>query len=114
MREILLPMGMVNASRVGESGNLYKGIRRDTNSTFRDWSDLVKLILRCVGRLTSQANGNVLDEMNMWDRVMLLRKHIYFARMVRVGVLNDAIKNMCNDEKKGKTQVMTRSSKVVI
>nr|GEX45264.1 reverse transcriptase domain-containing protein [Tanacetum cinerariifolium] len=42
------------------------------------------------------------------------KNHIYFARMVRLGVLNDALKNMYNDEKKGKRQVMTRPSKVVI
>ncbi|KAK1357336.1 Small subunit ribosomal protein S15Ae [Heracleum sosnowskyi] len=38
-----------------------------------------------------------------------------FARMVRVSVLNDALKSMFNAEKRGKRQVMIRpSSKVVI
>ncbi|GJR05654.1 40S ribosomal protein S15a [Tanacetum coccineum] len=43
------------------------------------------------------------------------KKHIYFVRMVRVSVLNDALKSMYNAEKRGKRQVMIRpSSKVII
>lgn len=38
-----------------------------------------------------------------------------FVRMVRVSVLNDALKSMYNAEKRGKRQVMIRpSSKVII
>ncbi|XP_028086332.1 40S ribosomal protein S15a-like isoform X1 [Camellia sinensis] len=42
-------------------------------------------------------------------------QHFSFARMVRVSVLNDALKSMYNAEKIGKRQVMIRpSSKVII
>ncbi|KAK1412804.1 hypothetical protein QVD17_34321 [Tagetes erecta] len=42
-------------------------------------------------------------------------KHFDFLRMVRVSVLNDALKSMYNAEKRGKRQVMIRpSSKVII
>lgn len=42
-------------------------------------------------------------------------QHLDFVRMVRVSVLNDALKSMYNAEKRGKRQVMIRpSSKVII
>ncbi|KAI7983479.1 40S ribosomal protein S15a [Camellia lanceoleosa] len=45
----------------------------------------------------------------------LLLEHFSFVRMVRVSVLNDALKSMYNAEKIGKRQVMIRpSSKVII
>ncbi|KAK1437067.1 hypothetical protein QVD17_02852 [Tagetes erecta] len=42
-------------------------------------------------------------------------EHLEFVKMVRVSVLNDALKSMYNAEKRGKRQVMIRpSSKVII
>jgi len=44
-----------------------------------------------------------------------LFQELEFVRMVRVSVLNDALKSMYNAEKRGKQQVMIRlSSKVII
>ncbi|CAH1446861.1 unnamed protein product [Lactuca virosa] len=46
---------------------------------------------------------------------VLCSEHLDFVRMVRVSVLNDALKSMYNAEKRGKRQVMIRpSSKVII
>nr|KAJ0185779.1 hypothetical protein LSAT_V11C900464260 [Lactuca sativa] len=46
---------------------------------------------------------------------VLRSEHLDFVRMVRVSVLNDALKSMYNAEKRGKRQVMIRpSSKVII
>ncbi|KAJ0084637.1 hypothetical protein Patl1_30866 [Pistacia atlantica] len=50
-------------------------------------------------------------EENSWNESLGLA----FVRMVRVSVLNDALKSMYNAEKRGKRQVMIRpSSKVII
>nr|GEV03187.1 DNA repair protein RAD50 [Tanacetum cinerariifolium] len=60
------------------------------------------------------ATGNVSDEhVGPTDRVMLWCKNIYFVMLVKVSVLNDALKSMYNAEKRGKMQVMIKPSSKV-
>lgn len=77
-------------------------------------------IIQClpIGAMLQMWNGftTVFIEAFSFLRCVCCQRYLSFAdKMVRVSVLNDALKTMYNAEKRGKRQVMIRpSSKVII